>query len=101
APAAEDAAALERLVEPLVGVERHRVRELDPGQRRAAALGYRREAAVRRIHVEPDTAVTADVRDLAKRIDRARARRAGRGRDEERLTPRARVRLHRGDERVG
>ena len=64
AVAHEEAAALVRLVEPLVRIERDRVCELDPGERLAAALGQRREAAVGGVDVQPRAALAADLGDL-------------------------------------
>ena len=49
----EQAAALVRLVQPLVRVERDRVRAADAVERAPSPLGQHREAAVRRVDVQP------------------------------------------------
>ena len=69
-------AALDRLVEPLVRIERDRVGRLDPAQRRTSALGQRREAAVGGVDVQPHAVLAADLGELAQRIDRAGVGRA-------------------------
>ena len=80
----EEAAALHRLVEPLVRVERDRVRRLDAGQRRAAALGEHREPAVRGVDVQPHAVAAADVGQRAERIDGTGVGRTGGDRREQR-----------------
>ena len=88
APVADQqAAAPERLVEPLVRVERDRVGQLDAAQRLAAALGDRREPAVGGVDVEPHAALAADGGQLGQRVDRAGVRGAGAADDEQRLAP--------------
>ena len=83
----EHAAALERLVEPLVRVERDRVRKLDPGQQGAICEG--REAAVGPVHVQPHAALAAGLGKLGQRVDRARVGRPGvRGQEERRAAGR-------------
>ena len=91
AVAHEQAAALVRLVEPLVRVERDRVGEREPAERVAAALGQHGEAAVGRVDVEPDAALAAERGELVERIDRAGARRAAVRDDEERQPSRGLV----------
>ena len=66
---------LERHREPLVRIERHGVGQLEPGQRRAAALGQRGERAVRAVDVEPQAAFPADRGDRGQVVDRAGVRR--------------------------
>ncbi|MEP6666204.1 MAG: hypothetical protein ABJA81_07145 [Nocardioidaceae bacterium] len=66
----QNGAALERLVEPLVRVEGHRVREVQPGQRCAPALGECGERAVRAVDVQPDAALVADTCKLGQVVDR-------------------------------
>ena len=100
----EQAAALERLVEPLVRVERDRVGAARSraahaapalGQRREAAVGARRRAATRR-------AARADLRQLGQRVDRAGV---GRARADATTNsgarPRGDVGVHRAGEQVG
>ena len=99
AVADEKAAALVRLVEPLVRIDRDRVRQLDPGERLASALGQRREATVRSIDVQPGTGGAADLGDLRQRIDRPGARAATADGDEERPQPGGSIGLDRSAER--
>lgn len=49
----EHAAALDRLVEPFVRVERDRVGQLDAGQQPAPATGERSEAFICGVHMQP------------------------------------------------
>src|SRR5436190_810007 len=72
-----NAAAFERLVEPLVRIERDRVRELDAGQLRLAAIREHGETAIRGIGVQPDASLAAERREVGQAVDRARVRRAG------------------------
>ena len=95
----EEAAALVRLVQPLVRVERDRVGELDPGERLAAALGQRREAPVGRVDVEPGAVLVGDRGEVLERVDRAGVRRAAARADEEGPPTLALVRAHRGRQR--
>ena len=67
----EHRAAFNRLIEPLVRVERHRIGQLDARQRRAAPLTQGGESTVCSIDVEPQPAVAADLRQLTQAVDRA------------------------------
>ena len=97
----EHAAALVRLVQPLVRVERDRIGEREIAERRSAAVGQHGEAAVRRIALEPDVALAADGGELVDRVDGAGARRAA-VRDREERQPAGRlVGRHRGCKRRG
>ena len=96
----QEASALERLVEPLVRIERDRVGQLDPRQGGATALGQNGETAVRGVDVEPHAALATQRRDLREGIHGAAARGTGRGGDEQGLATRARVGVHRRLERV-
>ena len=86
AVAHEQAAALIRLIEPFVGIERDRVGERDALERRPPALGQDGEAAVRGVDVQPDPVLPAERRQLHDRVDRTGARRA-RVRDREKRAP--------------
>ena len=90
AVADEQRADLDRLVQPLVRVERDRVRELDPGERLAAALGEAGERAVGAVDVQPHALLAADLRQLGERVHRAGSRRAGVGDDHQRRAARRR-----------
>ena len=81
-------------------VERHRVGQLDPGNRRPASLAQRGEAAVGAIDVQPQPAFTADGRQLAEPIDRAGVGRARIGSHDQRLAAGFRVGVDRANERV-
>ena len=70
-----DAACL-REIQPLVGVERHRVRPLEPREEVAGGRRRRRREAVRPVHVEPDPARVADVGERVDRVDCAGERRS-------------------------
>src|SRR4029079_8341213 len=91
---------------PLVRIERDRIRELDPRERRASTLGERRKDTVRSVDVAADTALAAELAHLAQGIDRTGARRAGGRPNEERLPAPGRVggptpaRRHARDEAV-
>ena len=100
AVADEQAAALVRLVEPLVRVERDRVRVLDPGELPAPALVEHREPAVRRVHVQPHVLLVAQLDEIFQRVDRAAVRGAAVRGDEERLATGRDVGLHRRLEQV-
>ena len=69
AVADQDTAALHRLEQPLVRVQGHRVRALDPGQQLPSLRSQRREAAVRRVHVQPQSFRGAHVSQVRQRID--------------------------------
>ena len=72
----ERAARLERRVEPLVRIDRHRV-GLGERAQIVGRAGHRGgEPAVRAVDVEPGAVLAADRRDRAERIDGARAHRA-------------------------
>ena len=79
-----EAAALEGDVQPLVRVHRHRVRELDPVQRTATPIGEHGEAAVRGVHVEPESFHLAERRQLGERVHCAGVRGAPVGDDHQR-----------------
>jgi hypothetical protein len=51
--------------------------------------------------MEPEAPLPAELRELGERVDRARVRRAGRGRDEQRRPSGSQVRVHRGGEAGG
>ena len=89
APADEQAAEVVGLEEPLVGVEHQRVGQLDALQGAPAGLAERGRRAVRPVDVEPQALAAAQLRDLGKRIDRSRVRRAGVGHDEGGVRPAA------------
>ena len=93
--------ALERLVQPFVRIERHRVGVLDAGQHRTPAFGERGETAVRGVNVHPHPVLRADVGDRRKRVDAAGVGRPGGGRHEDGAAPLRDIRLDRTDERVG
>jgi len=67
----EEAAALERLIEPLVRVERDRVRELEASNLLTSAVREDGEATVRAVHVQPDAVGATDLGQLGKGIDGA------------------------------
>src|SRR5439155_25602541 len=96
----EETSDFERLIEPLVRVERDGVGELEAARRSAAALAEHREGAVRAVDVEPDAALLADRGDLRERIDGAGARRSSDGCDEERLPAGPDVPVHPVPERA-
>ena len=92
-----DAACLGE-IQPLVGVQRHRVRALEAREEVPGGRCGRCRQAVRPVHVEPDTAGLADVRQRVDRVDCARERRAGGGHDRDRRDPRPAVAVdHRRD----
>ena len=86
AVANEQAAALIRLIEPLVGIESDRVGQRDALECRAPALGQDGEATVGSVDVQPDPVLPAERRQVHDRIDRAGARGA-RVRDREKRAP--------------
>ena len=94
-------AALERLVEPLVRIERHRVGQLDARQRGAPALGDGGEPAVGAVDVEPDAAVAADAGQRGERVDRAGVRGARHAGGEQRRAAGAHVGVDGGGQRLG
>ena len=100
AVADEHAAALERLVEPLVRIERDRVRKLEPAQGAARPLAENGEAAVGRVDVKPDAVLAADPGELGQRVDGAAVRGASVRRGEQREAPGAQVGLDRGGQRL-
>src|SRR5262249_26189378 len=73
AVAHEDAAGLERGIEPLVWVDRHRVGPRKGRERRRRLGEDRGRGAVSAVDVEPQIVFAADPRDLVQRIDRPRA----------------------------
>ena len=75
----QHAAALHRLVQPLVRVERHRVGTLEAGQRCFPLGGQRGEAAVGRVDVQPQPFGRADVGQAGQRVDGAGVGRSGAG----------------------
>ena len=77
--------AIERLIEPLVRIESHRVRELDTRKLCAAALGQRCEPSVCPVDVKPQSLPLAYLRQPWQRIDDTGVRGPARRRDEERL----------------
>ena len=95
----EQAAALVRLVQPLVRVERDGVRFGDPVECASPPLGEHGEASVRGVHVEPEPVLAAHLAELPERVDRAGVRRAAVRRDEEGNAAGALVRLDRPAER--
>ena len=97
----EHAAALERLVEPLVRVERDRVGELDAPAARAAALGQRREAAVGPVDVQPDAVLAAELGELGSGSTAPVFVAPAARRDEQRRRPARDVGLDRRGERAG
>ena len=80
----EERAELDRLVEPLVGVERDRVGELEPGESLATSVGEACERSVGAVDVQPDAVLAADLGELSQRIDRSDRGRAGICHDDER-----------------
>jgi hypothetical protein len=95
----EQGAALDRLEEPLVRVERHRVGPVDARKRAPAALGENGEPAVRGVDVEPHVGLAAQVGELAQRVDGARVGRAGVRAHGERGEPAPAIGVDRGGER--
>jgi hypothetical protein len=73
----EQTADVERLEEPLVRIDRERVRALEGRHERGESRGQPRRAAVRRVDVEPDAFGLGEVGEVAERVDRSRVRRAG------------------------
>ena len=76
--AGEQAAGLERRVQPLVRIDGDRVGQVERPQVARRVRQRRRECAVGAVDVEPRAHLAADVRDGEQRIDRARAHRPGR-----------------------
>ena len=92
-----DAARL-REIQPLVGVERHRVRALESREEVPGGRCGRCRKAVRPVHVEPDTAGLADVGQRVDRIDCAGERRSRRRHHRDRRDARPAVAVdHRRD----
>ena len=87
----QHAAALHRLVQPLVRIERHRVGALDPGQRRPPRGGECGEAPVGRVDVQPEPFGGTDVGQAGQRVDGAGVGRAGAGAQGERDAARVAV----------
>ena len=96
----EHAAALDRLVKPLVWIKRHRIGALDAGQRLATPLGQRGEPTVGGIDMEPQTLVAAEVGEGVQRIDGAGVRRAGVGRDDQGVPAGLGVGIDRAGQRI-
>jgi hypothetical protein len=101
AVADQDAAALERLKQPLVRVEGHRVGALDAGQQRAAFRRQRGETAISGIDVQPEPLGGAHVRQPGQGVDGARARRPGARAHRDRNPPGAAVSTGGGGHRLG
>ncbi len=95
AVADHQAADLERHRQPLVRVERDRIRLIESFERGAPPRGQRRERPVRTVHVKPDATRATDLRELRQRVDRTGVRRPGIGADEERQTAGRDVGVHR------
>jgi hypothetical protein len=97
----QQAADLVGLEQPLVRVEHQRVGALQPGQQRAGGRPQRGRRAVGAVHVQPQVLLGADVGQRVERVDRARARGAGRGHDAHRPAPRRAVGRDRRPHRPG
>jgi hypothetical protein len=80
----ERASRLERRVQPLVRIHRHRVRLGERTELVRCFRRGRREGAVRAVHMKPDAPLTADRGDRRERIDGAGADRPGRPDDHDR-----------------
>ena len=95
----EQASDLVGLEEPLVRVDADRVGALDAAQPPGSRLGDRREAAVRRVDVQPDALRGAVVGDRVQRVDGAGAGGAGVGAYRDGRAARGAVGLDGGSER--
>ena len=73
----QDAADRLREVEPLVRIDRDRVRPLEPAEEVGGARGRGRGSAIGSVDVHPDAVLGADVGERVERVDRAGAGRAG------------------------
>ena len=96
----QQAARLVRLEEPFVRVHPDRIGALDPTQKPFALLGHDREAAIRGVHVQPDTFCLAVVRHRFKRIDGPGAARPGVGAHRDGVEPGGAVIGHGARERL-
>ena len=85
----------------LVGIERHRVGAIDPGERGAAAIGEREEAAVGRVDVEPEPLARGDVGEGRQIVDRAGAGGARARHEQERREARGAIAKDGGLDRRG
>src|SRR3954467_13953036 len=73
----EEHAAFVRLEQPLVWIDRDRVRALDSGEQRAARVADHRRTAIGGIDVEPHGLLVAQVGERRQRVDGACVRGAG------------------------
>ncbi len=96
----QQGAHLDRLVQPLVRVERDRVGQLHAGQRRAPSLRQAGEGAVGAVHVQPGVVLAADPRQLGERVDRTHRRAARVGDDQQRAPAGGQVGADRALQRV-
>jgi len=92
----EDAAARVRRVQPLVWIERDRIRALDPGEERAKIVGEDRGATVGSVDVQPKIKLAGKIGEFGERVDRACGDGPG-GRDDR---ERARARRYVGFDRA-
>ena len=96
----QDAAGL-RQVEPLVGVERHRVDPVEAGEEVAGGRCGRGGEPVGAVDVQPDAGLGAHVGERVDRVDGAGQRRARRGDDRDRDAPGGAVGADRLRDRLG